>query len=174
MEAAMPAAGIHDESAGPARPSSPSTDASNTEEDEMTVKAGSRVSIEYTLTLEDGSTADSNVGGEPLVYTQGSQQILPALETAIEGMAVEESKKVELPPEQGYGAKDPEAFQEVETQQVPENAREEGAMLVARDSSGGQRPVRVSEVRGETTVIDLNHPLAGETLYFDVKILGID
>jgi FKBP-type peptidyl-prolyl cis-trans isomerase len=67
------------------------------------VKDGSTVSIEYTLKLDDGSTADTNVGGEPLVYVQGEQQILPALEDKLAGMKADESRTVVLSPEEGYG-----------------------------------------------------------------------
>ncbi len=137
------------------------------------VQDGKRVSIEYTLKLDDGSTADTNVGREPLTYTQGQGQILPALENALEGLAVDDSKAVTLPPEQGYGTVDPERVQTVPVDQIPEGAREVGAQLVAADEQGRRIPVRVKEVRDDAIVVDLNHPLAGETLHFDVKVVEI-
>lgn len=138
------------------------------------IEDGRTVSIEYTLTLEDGTRADSNVGEEPLRFEQGRQQILPALERELEGMEVGEQKEVTLPPEQAYGPVNPDAFQEVEADRVPEEARHEGARLVAQDPTGKQHLIRVHERKGESLVLDLNHPLAGETLRFDVKILGVD
>jgi FKBP-type peptidyl-prolyl cis-trans isomerase 2 len=144
------------------------------EEDKNVVEDGKSISIEYTLKLEDGSTADSNVGGQPLVYVQGGGQILPALEDALAGLAVNESKEVRLTPEQGYGPVNPQAFQEVEPGAIPEEARHVGAQLVAQDGQGNQRPVRVHEVEDEKITLDLNHPLAGENLIFDVKILAIE
>lgn len=144
------------------------------EEESPVVEEGRQVSIEYTLSLEDGSTADTNVGGEPLVYEQGRRQILPALEKELEGLHVNDSKQVTLPPEKAYGPVNPEAFQEVDSESIPEDARAPGTMLMARDPAGNERPVRVHSVEEDKIVLDLNHPLAGETLTFDVKILGIE
>ena len=138
------------------------------------VENGRKVSIEYTLTLDDGTKADSNVGGEPLVFQQGQHQILPALEEALAGMKVSESRKVVLEPEKGYGKPDSRLVQEVDPQQIPADARVAGAELAAEDSNGQRHFARVHEVREDKIVVDLNHPLAGKTLHFDVKILGIE
>lgn len=139
-----------------------------------TVSEGRTVSIEYTLTLEDGTEAQSNVGGEPLTFEHGKQQILPALEEELEGMEVDDTVTVTLPPEKGYGERNPDAFQPMEASQIPEEARKEGAMLVMQTPQGQQRPVRVHEVKEEEVVLDLNHPLAGKTLTFDVKVVDIE
>lgn len=140
------------------------------------VKDGSKVGIEYTLKLDDGSVANSSDGGEPLVYEQGSGQILPALEQSLAGLAVGEEKKVTLSAEEGYGPVREELYQTVGSDQIPEDARSVGTPLVAEDSEGRQRPVRVHEVRAEAAeiVLDLNHPLAGKALLFEVKILSIE
>lgn len=138
------------------------------------VKDGATVGIEYTLKLDDGSVADTSEGGEPLVYEQGSGQILPALEENLAGLAVGEEKHVTLPPEQGYGPVREELYQAVPIEQVPEDAREVGTPLMARDAQGHERPLRVHEVRDDEIVLDLNHPLAGQTLVFDVKVVSID
>lgn len=144
------------------------------EEQTTVVTDGQRVSIEYTLKLADGSVADTNVGGEPLSYTQGASQILPALESQLLGMKIGESKQVSLTAAQGYGEVDDALFQTVPASAVPEEARKVGAQLLAQSSTGQPRPVRVHEVAGEEIVIDLNHPLAGEALAFEVKILAIE
>ena len=138
------------------------------------VADGRTVSIEYTLKLDDGTTADSNKGGEPLVFHQGQHEILPALEAALAGMKVGESRKVTLEPAKAYGEVDPKLVQEVEVDQIPADARVVGTQLVAQDPSGKQIPVRVKEVREDKIVMDLNHPLAGKTLHFDVKVLKIE
>lgn len=138
------------------------------------IENGNSVSIEYTLKLDDGSTVDSNVDGDPLTYTQGSSQILPALEEALLGLEVGDSKQVDLTAEQGYGPIDPRGYQEVETDRVPEDARTVGTMLMASTPEGQQQPIRVHEVKDDLIVLDFNHPLAGEALHFDVKILGIE
>lgn len=138
------------------------------------IKEGSTVSIEYTLTLDDGATADSNVGGEPLVYNQGEQEILPALEEALVGLAEGDSKQVKLTAEQGYGLVDPEGFQEVTPDMVPEDARTVGTMLIASDPEGNRQPIRVHEVGADKIVLDFNHPLAGQALTFDIRILAVE
>jgi FKBP-type peptidyl-prolyl cis-trans isomerase SlyD len=135
---------------------------------------GSRVSIEYTLTVNDGSVADSNVGGEPLTYEQGQHEILSALERALEGLAVGESRDVVINADDGYGPIDETLFEKVPARVVPENGRYVGAYLVAQAKTGEQRQVRVHEVNGEEIIIDLNHPLAGQTLRFAIRILSVD
>jgi FKBP-type peptidyl-prolyl cis-trans isomerase 2 len=143
------------------------------EEEKPVIEDGRTVSIEYTLKLEDGTTADTNVGGDPLTYEQGAQQILPAFEREVAGMEVHDTREFTLAPEEAYGPVDPELRQEVAADVVPEEARREGAQLVSEDQAGNRRLVQVHEVRDETIVLDLNHPLAGEELYFEVKILDI-
>jgi FKBP-type peptidyl-prolyl cis-trans isomerase SlyD len=135
---------------------------------------GSRVSIEYTLTVDDGSVADSNVGEEPLIYEQGQQEILPALERALIGLAVGDTKEVTLEPDEGYGLVDDALFETVPSHLVPENGRVVGAYLVAQAKTGERRQVRVAEVNGDEIVIDLNHPLAGQTLHFAVRIVSVE
>lgn len=75
--------------------------------DTAAIADGKQVSLEYTLTLEDKSQIDSNVGKEPLVFTQGAHEIIPGLEKKLFGMKVGESKKIEVSPEEGYGPVDP-------------------------------------------------------------------
>lgn len=138
------------------------------------IEKGSSVSIEYTLKLNDGTTVDTNVGEDPLTYTQGNSEILPALELALTEDGVGDTRTVQLTAEEGYGAVNLEAFQEVELEMVPEDARTVGTMLVATDPEGQQQPIKVHEVREATIVLDFNHPLAGEALSFNVKILAIE
>jgi FKBP-type peptidyl-prolyl cis-trans isomerase 2 len=138
------------------------------------VASGRKVSIEYTLVLDDGTKADSNIGGEPLVYEQGANQILPALETALAGLSVNDTKKITLSPKDGYGDIDPKAVKEVPIEEIPEAARKVDAVLIGVDAEGNQRPVRVQKVGEKVATLDLNHPLAGRTLTFDVKVLKIE
>lgn len=138
------------------------------------IDSGSAVEIEYTLKLEDGTTVDSNVGGAPLTFTQGTGEILPALEEALLGAKVGDTKKIQLTAENAYGPVNPAAFQEVELDKLPEDARVAGTMLMAGGPEGQQHPVRVHEVKEETAILDFNHPLAGKALTFDIKILAID
>ncbi len=137
------------------------------------IKDGSVVSLQYTLSDEKGKVIESNKGKQPLVYTQGKHQIIPGLEKSLAGMKVNEQKKVRVKPEDAYGPVDPKRFQEVPKEKLPPEALKVGAVLVARGPQGQEMPVRVREIKDKTVVLDLNHPLAGKTLNFDVKILDI-
>lgn len=138
------------------------------------IENGKKVSIEYTLTLDDGTVAGTNVGEDPLTYEHGGGQILPALERELEGLEVDAHKEVHLSAEDGYGPVDPDAFRSVDPDMIPEEARQVGAFLTAHDDAGNQQDVRVHEIHDDRVVLDFNHPLAGEALSFDIKILGIE
>ena len=131
------------------------------------------VGLEYTLTLEDGTKADSNVGGELLRLEQGSGQIVPGLDKELIGMAVGESKQVTVTSDQAYGQVDPAAFSEIPVSELPDDGREPGTVLMTRDPQGNTRRLRVHKVEGEKATLDFNHPLAGKTLTFDVTIREI-
>jgi len=143
-------------------------------EENPLIANGRTVSIEYTLTLDGGEVADSNVGGDPLTYQQGTGQLLPALEAELEGLGAGQSKEVELSAEQGYGPVNEELYQKIGIDQIPEEARSVGSMLVAQAPNGQQMPVRVREVSEAEVVIDHNHPLAGKDLHFAIKVLEVE
>src|SRR3989304_9043460 len=139
----------------------------------MTISGGKEVSIEYTLKLEDQSVVDTNVGGEPLVYVQGSHQIIPGLEKAMEGMKAGENRQITVKPEEAYGKVEEEALVEVDKKQVPPDAQKVGAQLQGQNEQGQVFQARGLEVKDETVLLDFNHPLAGKTLYFDIKVLNV-
>ena len=136
------------------------------------LKRGQKISMEYTVFLEDGTQIDSNVGEDPLTFVLGEQQVFPALEEALFELQVGDSKQVHLTPDQAYGPVIPDAFREVDIESVPENFRVPGAILGVQDPAGGIFPIRVHEVKEEKVVLDFNHPLAGKNLLFNVKILN--
>jgi len=143
------------------------------QEDAPVIQDGSTVSIEYTLTLEDGTTADTNVGGQPLVFVQGQQEILPALEVKLFGMKADETRDVVLTAEEGYGPVHEEGFQTVPLEIIPEEARNVGARLVGQGPQGEPLHAVVTEINEDSAVVNLNHPLAGESLHFKIKVLSI-
>ena len=139
--------------------------------DSSIIENGSSVAIEYTLSLEDGSVVGSNVGQEPLTYTQGGKQILPALEEALTGMRAGDEKQVTLSADDAYGQVREDAFREVPLEQIPEEARHVDALLSVPGRPGN---IRVHEVRDSTVVLDFNHPLAGHDLTFDIRIMSVE
>jgi FKBP-type peptidyl-prolyl cis-trans isomerase SlyD len=88
-------------------------------------------------------------------------------------MKVGEEKKIQIKPEDGYGPVNPDAFQEVPKDKLPPEALKVGTMLMAQGPQGQGIPVRVHEVKDTTVIMDFNHPMAGKTLSFDVKISEI-
>lgn len=137
------------------------------------IQEGSIVSIEYTLTDDSGTVIETNVGKEPLTFIQGAGQIVKGLEQALNGLKVGDEKKVRVKPEDGYGLPNEKAFQEVPRELIPPEAQKVGAMLMTKSQDGRAVPIRVHEVKEKTVVVDFNHPLAGKTLNFDVKVTDI-
>lgn len=139
----------------------------------MTVKEGSKVTFDYVLKVDD-QVVDTSEGGKPFTYTQGAGNIIPGLEKQLAGMKVGDEKTATITPEEGYGIVDPNAFQEVpKTQFPPTIPMEAGTTLQLRDNEGRGIPAKIVEVKNDTVIIDFNHPLAGKTLVFDVKITDI-
>ena len=138
-----------------------------------TIRSGSAVQLEYTLTDDGGAVIGSNRGRSPLRYTHGQNEIPPGLERALAGLHAGDHKSVTLAPEEGFGAVDPKATAEVPKESLPSEALVVGTPLIAQSPDGGERPVRVKEIREESVVLDLNHPLAGRTLHFDIHVLDV-
>lgn len=141
----------------------------------LTVADNMVVSMDYTLTLDNGEVIDSSEGGEPLEFLHGRGQIIPGLEKELYGMQVGDAKKVTVSPAEGYGESDDDAYQEYPLDVFPDDMElTEGMGLHMRDTESGQIiEAYIYEIRPDGVVLDFNHPLAGETLYFDVKIAGV-
>ena len=137
-----------------------------------TVSKGKVVSLEYTVKLDDDQVIDTNVGKEPLTYTQGTNQIIRGVEAAVEGMMVGQGKHVIVTPADSYGARDLTKVHEVPRKNVPDNI-EVGMRLQGKDPSGEAVHPVVKEIKDNTVLLDFNHPLAGKTLFFDVKVLDV-
>src|SRR5574341_2637277 len=145
-------------------------------ETRLTVADDLVVSLDYTLRLEDGEVVDTSTADDraPLDFVQGQGQIIPGLEQALYGMAVGDEKEVVVEPIDGYGEHDPEAFEMVDQNIFPaEMTLEPGMSLRMRESSGQVLVGYVVDIRPEGVLLDFNHPLAGETLYFQVKIASL-
>ena len=137
----------------------------------MTIKENSAVSFHYTLTDDDGQQLDSSAGKEPLAYLHGAGNIIPGLESALEGKSVRDAMVVDVTAAEGYGEIQKELIQEVPRasfQGVDEI--EVGMQFEAQTGEGGTVPVTVVAVTDEIVTVDGNHPLAGKNLHFDVTI----
>ena len=132
------------------------------------------VSLDYKLRLENREVVDTPAGQEPLEFLQGQGQIIPGLEQALYGMAIGEEKDVTVLSDDGYGQRDPNAYQQIPSDALPPDLKlEPGMALELVDNTGQPIPATVAEVHPNGVLLDLNHPLAGETLYFSAKIAGL-
>lgn len=138
------------------------------------LEIGQKVSLEYTVFLEDGTQVDSNIGGDPLVFVLGSKQVFPALEESLFELNAGDTKEVNLQPEEAYGPVVEDAYREVELDTIPKEYRKEGAVLGLQDPQGGVYPIRIHQIKDEKAVLDFNHPLAGKSLRFDVRVLNAE
>jgi FKBP-type peptidyl-prolyl cis-trans isomerase SlyD len=137
----------------------------------MKIANGSVVGIDYSLHLGDGQVVDSSQPGDPLTYLHGEGQIVPGLESALEGLEVGDKKQVVVAPAEGYGEHDPRGVQEVPLGAFPPGfSPQVGMELTAEGQDGHPVPFSIREVKPENVVIDLNHPLAGKTLHFEVTV----
>ena len=133
------------------------------------------VSLEYVLTLDDGEEVDRSDPGEPLEYLHGRGQIIPGLESALYGMAVGDEQSVSVQPADGYGESDEDNFVVVPVADIPPDMKlKVGDRLYLRDDNQEDDiEAYVSELNADSVKLDMNHPLAGETLHFDVKIADL-
>jgi len=130
------------------------------------------VSIEYTLSDGAGRVLDTSEGRQPLAYLHGAGNIVPGLENALSGQEVGNSIEVVVTPEEGYGVYDDRLKQNVAIRKLPERKAKVG-MAFRLESKDGPRNFMVTSVKGDYAMLDGNHPLAGKTLHFKVKIVDV-
>lgn len=137
-------------------------------------KNGDTVKVAYTGKLDDGSVFDTTNEGEPIEFTIGQGQVLPAFEEAVVGMDSGDSKTIMIPPDEAYGDRSDELILTMDRDQVPfDREPEVGKMYRLVQKDGRSFPVTVANVSEETIVFDANHPLAGKDLTFDIQLVQI-
>ena len=140
----------------------------------MPISQNTVVSIDYTLTNDEGEVLDTSEGRGALEYLHGFGNIIPGLEKALHGFDVGASLKVTVAPADAYGDHDPEKVQAVPRGALPPGmVPQVGMQLMARGPDGRNFPLWVVRVEDEGILVDGNHPLAGETLHFAVEIRAI-
>jgi FKBP-type peptidyl-prolyl cis-trans isomerase 2 len=141
----------------------------------MSIKKGDTIKIEYVGTLDDGIVFDSTEKtGEPLEFEVGTQKVLESFENEIIGMEVGEEKEFKLSSEDAYGDYNKELTKDLPRDQLPEGLEIDVDMILVMSMPNGmQMAAKIVELTDETVTIDLNHPLAGQSLNFKVKIVEI-
>jgi len=140
----------------------------------MQISTNSVVLIDYTLTNDQGNVIDTSSGGEPLAYLQGHQNIISGLESALEGKSAGDRVQVSIAPADGYGERDESLSQAVPRQMFEEADKVTvGMQFHTQTEQGHEQVVTVTAVDAEHVTVDANHPLAGETLNFDVTVVEV-
>ncbi|MHB1203654.1 MAG: FKBP-type peptidyl-prolyl cis-trans isomerase [Acidithiobacillus sp.] len=131
------------------------------------------VTIDYTLTDEEGELIDSSEGEEPLIYLHGHHGIIPGLENALAGHRAGDNVQVSIPPEEGYGDWEEDLVEVVGVEDFDDPEELEVGMQFETMTEEGSKMATVIDIEGDDVTVDLNHPLAGMTLNFDVTVLGV-
>jgi peptidylprolyl isomerase len=140
----------------------------------MKVAKGDIVKIEYTGTLADGKEFDSNVGKDPLEVEVGAGQVIKGFDEALVGMEKDEEKTVTIPAKEAYGERDDQLEQDLPKEKLPKDIPfQKGVVLKFKHKDGRTFMALVKDVKEDSVLIDLNHPLSGKDLTFKIKVLEI-
>jgi len=131
------------------------------------------VTLDYTLTNDDGEVLDTSKGQEPLAYIHGTGFMIPGLERALEGKLEGDSLSVTVEPRDGYGERDEELVKVVERSMFGGVEKLEAGMQFQAETEDGIEVVTVAAVEGDKVTVDGNHPLADAILNFDVQVIGV-
>ncbi len=138
------------------------------------VESNMYVSVEYTGTLQNGEVFDSSAGRQPLEVKMGAGQLIKGFENALMGMVLHEKKTFTIEPEDAYGERNESLMHSFPTANVPPGVNPQvGQTIGLQTQDGRQVPAQVVSVDDEKVVLDLNHPLAGQALTFDIEVVGI-
>ena len=138
------------------------------------ITEGNLVKVSYTLRV-DGNVVDNTEEEKPFEFQIGKNQVIPGFEEGIKGMEVGEKKSFEVSPDKGYGYEDPRGMQEVPKDKLSPDVKPEVGMTLHGTRPDGQTfSARITEVKENVIVVNLNHPLAGKTLNFEVDVIEVD
>ncbi len=136
---------------------------------------GSTVKVHYTGRLDNGEVFDSSEGKEPLEFELGSGSVIKGFEEAVHGMEVGEEKEVRIEKQNAYGDRNPDLVQQVPREQFGDMEPEEGMVMAFRSPDVDQDiPAKIVEVGDEEVTIDMNPPLAGEDLNFEIELVDVE
>lgn len=136
------------------------------------LKKGDKVKVEYKGTLDDGSVFDSSEGREPLAFEVGAGQVIPGFENAVIEMKVGESKKIHIEAKDAYGEPNPKLTRKIPREEFPKDMELKKGMMLGMETQQGPLAASVVEVTDKEVIIDLNHPLSGKALNFEIKVVS--
>lgn len=139
----------------------------------MQIQDKAFVAIEYSMALDSGQVVDETAPGKPLTYIHNTGQMLPGVESNLEGLGANQSIQFTVEAEEGFGQPRDELLRPVPRDRFPEGADIRPGMAFQSVGPDGQMTFVVKEVDGDTITVDLNHPLCGERLHFDVRVVEV-
>src|SRR3989344_1340753 len=144
----------------------------------MKIVKGNKVKVEYEGKFDNGEIFDSSKHGEhshPLEFVVGKGQVIPGFEEAVIGLKKGDEKEIKLESEEAYGNYDSTLKREIPKDVIPEGQEiKEGMIIVMQTPEGYKLPARIVSISDDSFTIDLNHPLAGKKLIFNIKVVGIE
>ncbi len=139
----------------------------------MPIKTDDTVQVHYTGTLTDGTVFDSSLERDPLEFTVGKQMLIAGFENALIGKEVGDKVNVTIAPEEAYGEVDSELIFEVPLEEVPEHITPEPGLQLQLSNEDGIMNVTIDDVTETSIMLNANHPLAGQTLIFDIEVISV-
>lgn len=139
----------------------------------MAAKAGSTVKIHYKGTFDDGVAFDDSKDREPLEFTVGAGRVIPGFERNVIGMEAGQKKKFTVPAVDGYGERRPELLLDVPRTRFPENMDLKPGMVLTFKKDNMNFQATVAKVEGDAVKLDMNHPLAGKNLNFEIEVVSV-
>ncbi|HBU70059.1 MAG TPA: peptidylprolyl isomerase [Elusimicrobia bacterium] len=141
----------------------------------MAVSVGSKVKVEYTGRFNDGTVFDKSKEGEPLEFVLGDGRLIAGFEVAVEDMSLNEQKTITIAAENAYGPRDESLVRKFGKNLLPDNLKpQNGMVLTLHLPNGGSVPATIMDVSETDIVVDLNHPMAGKELIFDIKLVSVE
>ena len=141
----------------------------------MTIKVGTKIKLDYTGTLDDGTIFDSTTGKSPMSFEMKPGNLISGFYDALVGMDTGEEKEFRLEPKEAYGERNDELMEKIPRNKFPKEPAPEPGMMFYGETETGQRiPTLVVEVTDDHVIIDMNHPMAGKALNFKIKIISIE
>ena len=141
---------------------------------EQLIAADTKVTLHFAIKLENGQLVDSNFEAEPATFVVGDGQLLEGFERTLLGMKAGDEAVIDISPEQGFGMSNPNNLQKMPRSQFKDMELEPGLVVSFADAGNGELPGVISEFNEQQVTVDFNHPLAGQQLKFEVRIIAVD
>ena len=141
---------------------------------EQRIGQNSTVTLHFSLKFEDGSVVDSNFDKDPATFTVGDTSLLPGFERTLFGLKEGDERSFQVLPEQAFGTPNEQNVQVMPRSQFDGSMElDYGVLVIFKDAAGGEMPGVIKEFNDQQVTVDFNHPLAGKTITFDVKIVKV-